>query len=107
MELTIFIFLTIMGVIFTIFGFRSLGYAALGGILLILTGLVSLQGVTITHVQAVYNNTSQSFEWLTYEENVLTPPLDTITSLSLIFGGLVGLLFAGGGSGDKSGYKLG
>jgi len=87
MNFLIFITLIAVGLIFAVFGIRSHAFAVLSGITFILLGVLTLtSNITMTYYfVATVNNTTQIVNTTT---TLLDPPMDWITPMILIFGGV-------------------
>jgi len=86
MDFFIFIILIAIGSTFAVFGFRSHAFAVLSGITFILLGVLTLtSNITMTYFVATVNNTTQI---VNTTATLLDPPMDWITPMILIFGGV-------------------
>ncbi len=99
MDLTIFIISIIITIIFAIFGMKYYAYRVLSTILFILLGVIVLaENITVTnYFVATVNNSTQIVNTTTV---LLSPPLNWVIPIALIFGGVAQL---GGGRRERFG----
>jgi len=106
MDFQLFIFLTVVAVVFIVLGFRVFTFSVIGSLTMIILGVLALQGITQTYAYPIENNTT--VEWVNMTVNLLEPPLSYAVPLIWIFIGLAGLIIPiTSGGGRSGGYELG